>query len=619
MPDTIDTLEIQVEMSANNAIKSLQSMRSELESFGNSMRTATRNMGGLNFKNSFGNAKGTFSSTAPAVKEFTSTLGNLEKHSKTSAEGITSLKNSMNRLKGMLVGIASVTAIARFGQSCLELGSDLSEVQNVVDVAFPKMSASIDSFAKSAASGFGLSETMAKKYAGTFGSMAEAFGFTEKQAYDMGATLTGLAGDVASFYNISQDEAYTKLKSVFTGETESLKELGVVMTQTALDQYALANGFGKTTQQMSEAEKVSLRYAFVQKQLTNASGDFARTSDSWANQVRILKLQFDSLKATIGQGLINVLTPVIKVINQIVGRISTMANSFKAFTELITGKKSKAGSGITSEVSGIASGATDAAGGLDSAADAANNLTNSTKKAGNAAEKAGRQSKALMGFDKINKLASSDNISSDSGSGGNSGGGSSDLAGDSIDYGNLAEGDTALDAVSNKFQAVIDRFKELQALFADGFNLGLGDTSVFQSIQDSLDSIKQSFKDIFTDQGLNNAANQWLNSLAYNLGVTAGSLVSVGATIADNLLGGLAQYLEENTDRITQYLTDMFDIGTEINDLVGDFNVAFADIFSVFRSDDAKTITSDIIKIFSDGFMGVTELAGKLGRDLINE
>lgn len=113
-----------------------------------------------------------------------------------------------------------------FGRKCLDLGSDLAEVQNVVDVTFPSMSAQVDRFAKSAAQSFGLSETMAKQFTGTFGAMAKAFGFTEKQAYDMGSALTGLAGDVASFYNLSQEEAYTKLKSVFTGETESLKDLG---------------------------------------------------------------------------------------------------------------------------------------------------------------------------------------------------------------------------------------------------------------------------------------------------------------------------------------------------------------------------------------------------------
>lgn len=139
------------------------------------------------------------------------------------------------------------------------------------------MSKQVDTFAQGAAASFGLSETMAKKFTGTFGAMAKAFGFNEKAAYEMSTALTGLAGDVASFYNISQDEAYTKLKSVFTGETESLKDLGVVMTQSALDSYTLANGFGKTTKAMSEGEKVALRYKFVQDQLALASGDFIRT------------------------------------------------------------------------------------------------------------------------------------------------------------------------------------------------------------------------------------------------------------------------------------------------------------------------------------------------------
>ena len=121
-----------------------------------------------------------------------------------------------------IAGAFAVTRLVQFGKECIDLGSDLAEVQNVVDVTFPTMQKTIDDFAQNAAKNFGLSETMAKRFTGTFGSMAEAFGFNEKQAADMAKTLTGLAGDVASFYNISQDEAYTKLKSVFTGETESL-------------------------------------------------------------------------------------------------------------------------------------------------------------------------------------------------------------------------------------------------------------------------------------------------------------------------------------------------------------------------------------------------------------
>lgn len=177
---------------------------------------------------------------------------------------------------GMALGAA---ALGGFVKDCLDLGSDLAEVQNVVDVSFTTMSSKVNEFAQNAASQFGLSETMAKQFAGTFGTMAQSMGLTEAAAYDMSTALTGMAGDVASFYNMSHEEAYTKLKSVFTGESESLKELGVIMTQTNLDQYALANGFGKTTAKMTEQEKVMLRYQYVMSSLSNAQGDFARTSD----------------------------------------------------------------------------------------------------------------------------------------------------------------------------------------------------------------------------------------------------------------------------------------------------------------------------------------------------
>lgn len=222
-------------------------------------------------------------------------------------------------LAGKLTELASAAgrALIEFGKASIELGSDLQEVQNVVDVTFERMADDVNDFAKAAAKAAGLSQTMAKRYVGTFGAMAKSFGFTEKEAYEMSTALTQLAGDVASFYNLSQDEAYTKLKSVFTGETESLKDLGVVMTQTALDAYAMQKGFGKVTAEMTESEKVALRYSFVVDQLSAASGDFVRTQDSWANQTKILSLQWESFQATVGEGLIMALTPPLEFLNNV--------------------------------------------------------------------------------------------------------------------------------------------------------------------------------------------------------------------------------------------------------------------------------------------------------------
>ena len=154
------------------------------------------------------------------------------------------------------VGVAfSISAVVNFAKEAVSLGSDLQEVQNVVDVTFSTMSDKVNEFAKNAMNTAGMSETMAKQYTGTFCAMAKSFKFTEEEAFGMSTTLAQLSGDVASFYNISQDEAFTKLKSVFTGETESLKNLGVVMTQTALDEFAMQQGLGKTTAKMTEQEK----------------------------------------------------------------------------------------------------------------------------------------------------------------------------------------------------------------------------------------------------------------------------------------------------------------------------------------------------------------------------
>lgn len=366
-----------------------------------------------------------------------------------------------------LAAAFGVKKLVDFGKQCLKLGSDLAEVQNVVDVTFPKMTAQVDEFAKSAAQSFGLSETMAKQYTGTFGAMAKAFGFTEKQAYDMGSTLTELAGDVASFYNISQDEAYTKLKSVFTGETESLKDLGVVMTQTALDSYAMANGFGKTTSAMSEAEKVALRYQFVQDKLSAAQGDFARTSGSWANQCRILSLQMQSLMATIGQGLINLFTPIIRVINTVIGKLATLANAFKSFTELITGNKSSGSD--SSGVAAVAGAADDAGTGLKNASDSASNLASNTDKVGQAAQNAAKKMKALMGFDKVNKLDSQSDSSSGSSSSPSTGTGGTGALGSAVDFGNLAEGDTVLDKTSKSAEKLAKLLKKLWKPFQDAW------------------------------------------------------------------------------------------------------------------------------------------------------
>jgi phage-related protein len=546
--------------------------------------------------------------------------------------GVSAIRQSFNGLGsvvkkiGVLIGGAfAIGKLAQFGKECVELGSNLSEVQNVVDVTFTTMSDKVNEFAKNAMTSAGLSETMAKRYVGTFGAMSKSFGFSEAQAYDMSTALTQLTGDVASFYNISQDEAYTKLKSVFTGETETLKDLGVVLTQNALDQYALANGYGKTTSAMTEQEKVALRLAFVQKQLSAASGDFIRTSGSWANQVRVMQLQLQSLKATVGQGLINLFTPVLKVINTLLGKLATLANAFKSFTELITGKKSSgqtgaSGAGLvgTDPMADTADQYGDAADNAEKLADATNDTADATKKATKAAKG------YLSPLDEINNYSTDKSVDSSSKVPGAPGatGGLADKMKDAVqnvDYGKVAEGETVLDKMSKPLEKIIDRFKQLAKLIAKGFWDGLGDYEpIFEGIKKDLDSIRKSLKDIFTDPEVTKAANNFFDSYAYAIGQVAGSFARIGLTIAQNIIGGIEKFLSQNVQRIKNYLIDMFNIGSEIAQIGGNLAVAFADVFSVFGGETAQQITANLIGIFAEIGMALTETAAKLGRDILN-
>lgn len=543
--------------------------------------------------------------------------------------GVSAIRQSFNGLGsvvkkiGILIGGAfAIGKLAQFGKECVELGSNLTEVQNVVDVTFTTMSDKVNEFAKNAMTSAGLSEKMAKRYVGTFGAMSKSFGFSEAQAYDMSTALTQLTGDVASFYNISQDEAYTKLKSVFTGETETLKDLGVVLTQNALDQYALANGYGKTTSAMTEQEKVALRLAFVQKQLSTASGDFIRTSDSWANQVRVMQLQLQSLKATVGQGLINLFTPVLRVINILLGKLATLANAFKSFTELITGKKSSGQTGTSGAGLVGTDAIADTADQYGNAADNAEKLADATNDTADATKKATKAAKGYLSpLDEINNYSTDKSTDSSSKVPGTTGGLADQMkdAVQNVDYGKLAEGETVLDKMSKPLKKIIDRFKQLAKLIAKGFWDGLGDYEpIFDGIKKDLDSIWKSLKDIFTDSEVTKAANNFLDSFAYAIGQVAGSFARIGLTIAQNIIGGIEKFLKQNTQRIKNYLIDMFNIGSEISKIAGNLAVAFADVFSVFGGETAQQITADLIGIFAEIGMVLTETAAKLGRDILN-
>lgn len=240
-----------------------------------------------------------------------------------------------SKIGGIMATAFAFDEIVEFGKEAVELGSALSEVQNVVDVTFGDASGSIDEFSRNAIKQFGLSELSAKEFSSTIGAMLKSMGdFDQAELVEMSTTLAGLAGDMASFYNLDAQEAFDKLRSGISGETEPLKQLGINLSVANLEAFALANGIKKSYDKMTEQEKALLRYNYLLNATADAQGDFIRTQDSWANQTRILAEEFNSLKGTLGQGLINVLNPIVTSINgTFMPVLQNLADKFVELTE----------------------------------------------------------------------------------------------------------------------------------------------------------------------------------------------------------------------------------------------------------------------------------------------
>ena len=246
-----------------------------------------------------------------------------DKAAKESTDGISN--NFGGMLKKIVAGFSAVKigqALIRIGKDALNAASDLEEVQNVVDVTFGDGAAKIESWSKTAGAQFGLTETQAKKFASTMGAMMKSSGLAGDQIVNMSTDLAGLAADMASFYNLDFDTAFQKIRSGISGETEPLKQLGINMSVANLNAYALQKGLSKTFEQMTQGEQTMLRYQYMMDATADAQGDFSRTSDGYANSLRQLETNVESVKTKLGTVLIPAMRDAIGFVNEFLDRFT---------------------------------------------------------------------------------------------------------------------------------------------------------------------------------------------------------------------------------------------------------------------------------------------------------
>lgn len=409
-------------------------------------------------------------------------------------------------------------AVGKIG-SAVDLASQLTEVQNVVDTTFGDMASKVDDFTKTSIQDFGMSELTVKQISSRFQALGTSIGISSEQVAngtavankalmsqnntlykttdsmaDMSLNLTRLAGDMASFYDVDQADVAKSLQSVFSGTIAPLRRYGLDLTQATLSEWAMKNGLDANIKSMTQAEKVLLRYNYVMANTQAAQGDFAKTANTWANSVRVLKQEFQAWGSIIGSVVINALKPFVQALSKVMLKVISFTRTVADALGAIFG--------WTIEISGR--GAT--ADGMEDIADGVGDIGDN---ADSSNKKAQKLKKTLLSIDEIHAL--DDN--SDSGSGGGSGSGGSGSGG--------AGG--GVDSSLKKTDGLIEKYK---SSIKDLYSLGKYIGDALASAMESIDWKKIYQKADNFGKGLADFLNGLISPrLFYDLGATiAGSL-----------------------------------------------------------------------------------------------
>lgn len=484
-----------------NTIQGLGNLAQAGSKAGSAMRSLSSGGGG-NTVNYFSMLQKAAQTTANAFKKLLSITLNLGKQGVSAlgsffgklglipgySNGVDNMALSFGNLFRAVVPFYGIRGIFDWAKEAMDIGSSIVEVENVIDTMFGDMGNGYDDisgaaykWAQTTIDAFGVSELGARQYVGKLMAMFTSSGFdaTEglrNRAAQMSMGLVERAGDIASFYDIDVDEAMTKIQAGIAGMNRPLRSLGVNMSVANLQAFALTKGIDTQWKSLDQATQQWLRYEYIMTATKYSEGDFARTSNTFANQVRLLTLNFQVLSSTIGQGLISAIAPIITWINLLIRKLIQAATVFRTFMFTVFGKPIGAAKGVMNELAGYAdetgdslgTGGSGASDGLSGAADSAKEL---------------KKELAVLPFDELNQLSkakSSTSSGGGSGSGGSGGGGAGgggwldDVWLDESDI----KGSTLPDAISEWGQKIKNAFNEqnwpkLGSVIADGLNKGI--------------------------------------------------------------------------------------------------------------------------------------------------
>ena len=532
---------------------------------------------GLN--NLVSSTKSSFSKIGRITGDYSNSLTNL---SRTTAA-------SFSKIGALVGGAVSIAALVKFGKESIDLASDLNEVQNVVDTAFGDMAYKMEEFADTSIEKFGLSKLSAKQMGSVFASMGRGIGQSLDIATDSAIELTGRLGDVMSFYNLSAERAKTLGKAVYSGETEPLKEIGIIMTQDNLSAYALANGYKKLYKNMSPAEKLMIRQKYFIEQTSLAAGDFVKTQDSWANQTKILSERWKEFMTEVGSSLTTVLAPAVKMLNNIVSVMIDAASAVNNVVQKLFGVASNNANASAKAISGAAIAMSDY---------------------GDATEAAGKQAaNATAGFDDLDVLSEE--------STGGIGTSMEDMI-PKIEEQDVEDGAVdKIDEIDAKILSLKDRFKELVDLFKNGFNIGFSANNLDNMLV-SIKGIGDALKNIFSNDDVQSAFKKFIESLVSNFGRVVGSIASIGTTIGSFIFGGLENYLNDNAGFLSESLVTLFDIGSGVATLIGNISETISTILAPLGGEAGQKIAGNLFGIFANTFINIKLLSAKVGLDILS-